>query len=125
MRTRNVPHRGYRARVGDNAAVLDALLLRLHSETACRRSDAFGVHLWLRAMKKRGSSTVNPAVSRITCCARSWRVTSHPFNTGIQDTGSPTRNRANNACGSASSSARVAELRAVAGLLDVELIAVV
>jgi hypothetical protein len=64
---------------------------------------------WLRALERCGSSTVNPAVSRITCCARSWQVTSHPFNTGIQDTGSPARNRANTACGSASSSVRVAD----------------
>jgi integrase len=33
------------ARVSGNDAVLDALLLRLHTETACRRGGALGVHL--------------------------------------------------------------------------------
>jgi integrase len=33
------------ARVSGNDAVLDALLLRIHTETACRRGGALGVHL--------------------------------------------------------------------------------
>lgn len=33
------------ARISGNDAVLDALLLRLHTETACRRGGALGVHL--------------------------------------------------------------------------------
>jgi integrase len=33
------------ARVSGNDAVLDALLLRLHTETACRRGGALGIHL--------------------------------------------------------------------------------
>jgi site-specific recombinase XerD len=33
------------ARVSGNDAVLDAILLRLHTETACRRGGALGVHL--------------------------------------------------------------------------------
>jgi hypothetical protein len=33
------------ARVSGNDALLDALLLRLHTETACRRGGALGIHL--------------------------------------------------------------------------------
>jgi hypothetical protein len=33
------------ARVGGNDPVLDALLLRLHTETACRRGGALGLRL--------------------------------------------------------------------------------
>jgi hypothetical protein len=32
-------------RVSGNDAILDALLLRLHTETACRRGGALGIHL--------------------------------------------------------------------------------
>jgi integrase len=45
MPTRNVRNRGYRARVSGNAAIIDALLLRLHTETACRRGGALGIRL--------------------------------------------------------------------------------
>ena len=59
------------------------------------------------AVEKRGSSTVNVSSSRITACARSYRVTSHPCRAGSQDTGSAARSRARTGCGSCSSCSRV------------------
>ena len=61
-----------------------------------------------RPVEKRGSSTVNVAASRITCMARSRRVTSQPSSAGTQETGSRSRSRASSGWGSASSAASVA-----------------
>ena len=55
-------------------------------------------------VEKRGSSTVNVSGSRITCMARSRRVTSQPSSAGSHETGSCSRRRASTGCGSASSS---------------------
>ena len=60
----------------------------------------------IRAVEKRGSSTVKAALSRMTCRARSRRVTSQPSRTGTQETGSAARSRASVGCGS---SAKVRE----------------
>ena len=54
----------------------------------------------IRAVEKRGSLTVKVALSRITAAARSHRVTSQPFSTGTQETGSASRSRASAGWGS-------------------------
>jgi hypothetical protein len=61
----------------------------------------------IRAVVNRGSSTVKAALSRSTAAARSHRVTSQPFSTGTQETGSVSRSRASAGWGSSRSSARV------------------
>ena len=61
----------------------------------------------IRAVEKRGSLTVKAALSRMTAAARSHRVTSQPFSTGTQETGSASRSRASAGWGSSRSSASV------------------
>ena len=58
-------------------------------------------------VEKRGSSTVNAAASRMTCIARSRRVTIQPSSAGSHDTGSSARRRARIGCGSRSSASTV------------------
>ena len=60
-----------------------------------------------RAVENLGSSTVKAALSRMTATARSCRVTSQPVRAGSQETGSVSRRRASQGCGSWSRSARV------------------
>jgi hypothetical protein len=60
-----------------------------------------------REVENWGLSTVKVMGSRITCTARSYRVTSHPPRTASHDTGSAVRSRASSGCGSCSSSRSV------------------
>jgi integrase len=91
MRTRNVRNRGYRARVSGNAAVLDALLLRLHTETACRRGGALGIHLadldpdrCLVKLREKGSTVrwqpITPAIANCLVDHAAARAPSLPTN---------------------------------------------
>jgi hypothetical protein len=66
------------ARVSGNDAILDALLLRLHTETACRRGGALAIRLrdldtdrCLVKLREKGSTTHHPHLGRTPL--RVWR----------------------------------------------------